>query len=418
MARSASRAISRRSNVPASDKTTASDERSDSRTRGAEVASTISSDPTDAAETQTPNGAPSDIFGEVHEQETRNSIDLDPRSAIPLAAAFAALALSVWFVRSIPRTLTATAIATLLALALNPLVEALRRRTGWQRNTAAAVVLITFGIVAVTVVALVTVPTIHEVRDFKKQIPGTVRDLGDLPVVGSQIRDTHASAKVQRWLDEAPRRLSISSTPVEHAAGALADGIAAAFFTLLLAITLVLDGEQLVRRARRLVPARHADTADKLGRLVYEVIGRYIAGSLFVALLAGVVMLTSSLVLGVPLAPLIAVWVSITNPIPQIGGFLGGAVFVLLGATQGALVAVACVVIFLTYQQIENHVLQPLIIGRAVHLSPPATMVAALVGVSAGGVVGALFAVPLLGATKAVYMATRQSSSDIADQRT
>jgi putative heme transporter len=392
--------------VPASDKTTASDERSDSRTRGAGVASNIASDPTDADAKQTPNGS-----------QPRASIDLDPRSAIPLAVAFGVLAISVWFVRSIPRTLTAAAIATLLALALNPLVEALRRRTGWQRKTAAAVVLVTFGVIAVSVVALVTVPTIREVRDFKKQIPRTVRDLGDLPVVGSRLRDAHASAKVQRWLDEAPRRLSISSTPLEHAAGTVADGIAAGLFTVMLAVTLLLDGEQLVRRGRRLVPARHRDDADKLGRLVYEVIGRYIAGSVFVALLAGVVMLTSSLVLGVPLAPLVAVWVAITNPIPQIGGFLGGAVFVLLGATQGAVVAVACILIFLTYQQIENHVLQPLIIGRAVHLSPPSTMVAALVGVSAGGVVGALFAVPLLGATKAIYMATRQSSSEIVGQR-
>ena len=59
------------------------------------------------------------------------------------------------------------------------------------------------------------------------------------------------------------------------------------------------------------------------------------------------------------------------------------------------------------YQQLENHVLQPLIIGRAVRLSPPATMVAALVGVSAGGLVGGLFAIPLLGATKAIYLSTR-----------
>ena len=56
------------------------------------------------------------------------------------------------------------------------------------------------------------------------------------------------------------------------------------------------------------------------------------------------------------------------------------------------------------YQQLENHVLQPLIIGRAVRLSPPATMVAALVGVAAGGLVGGLFAIPLLGATKAIYL--------------
>ena len=59
--------------------------------------------------------------------------------------------------------------------------------------------------------------------------------------------------------------------------------------------------------------------------------------------------------------------------------------------------------------------IQPVIVGRAVKLSPPATMVAALIGVSAGGVVGALFAVPILGASKAIYLALRDERAPPAD---
>jgi predicted PurR-regulated permease PerM len=344
-----------------------------------------------------------------------SSAQLDPRSAIPVAIAFAVLALAVWFVRSIPRTLTAAAIAALVALALNPIVEALKRRMGWHRRTAAGVVLIAGAVFVAVTLALITVPTIHEVQDFNKQIPRTVKDLGDLPIVGSRLKDAKASEKVQKWLNDLPDRLAGNSTPIEHAAGAIADGVAAALFTILLAITLLLDGEYLVQSVRRVVPPDRREHADHIGRLVYNVVGRYIAGTLFVAALAGIVMLTGALVLGVPLAPLIAVWVAITNPIPQVGGFMGGAVFVLLGLTQGALVGLACLAIFLVYQQVENHVLQPVIIGRAVRLSPPATMVAALVGVSAGGLVGGLFAIPLLGATKAIYLATRPGGALAGD---
>jgi predicted PurR-regulated permease PerM len=339
-------------------------------------------------------------------------VDFDPRSAIPLAVAFAILAISVWFVRSIPRTLSSLAIATLFALALNPLVDRIKRGTGWHRRTAAAAVLTAFGIVAVTVLALITVPTIREARDFNEQIPRTVKDLGKLPIVGQRLRDANASNKVQDWLDAVPERLSVDATPIENLAGAVADGVAAALFTILLAITLLLDGEHIVNGVRRLVPEHRRATADNLGRLVYDIIGRYIAGSLLVAALAGTVMLASSLALGVPLAPLIAVWVAITNPIPQVGGFLGGVVFVLLGFSQGAIIGLACVAIFLFYQNLENHVIQPLIIGRAVNLSPPVTMVAALVGVSAGGLVGGLFAIPLLGAAKAIYLSTRHEHSE------
>ncbi len=325
----------------------------------------------------------------------------------------ALFAITVWFIRSIPRTLSSLALASLFAFALNPLVEALRRRTGWHRRTAAGVILVLTAVIVSVVAALITVPTIHEVRDFNKQIPQTVKDLGRLPIVGPRLREANASEKVQEWLNDAPKHLSANSKPIEDAAGAVADGLAAAMFTLLLAITILLDGEFIVSGIRRLVPKQRRADADRMGRLVYQVIGRYIAGTLLVAALAGVVMLTGALVLDVPLAPLIAVWVAITNPIPQIGGFLGGAVFVLLAVTQGAVVGVIALVIFLVYQQLENHVLQPLIIGRAVRLSPPATMVAALVGVAAGGLVGGLFAIPLLGATKAIYLSTRFPASEL-----
>jgi predicted PurR-regulated permease PerM len=341
------------------------------------------------------------------EENGPSRIDMDPRSAIPLAAAFVILAIGVWFVRSIPRTLSALAIAALIAFALNPIVERVKRKTGWHRRTAAGVVLVIFGLIAAFTIALITVPTIREVHDFNKQIPKTVKDLGKLPIVGPRLREAKASDKVQQWLNDVPNKLGNNSKPIETAAGAIADGVAAALFTILLSITLLVDGEHLITGFRRLIPDRRKPDADRLGNLVYNVIGRYIAGTLLLAALAGVVMLTGSLALGVPLAPLIAVWVAITNPIPQVGGFLGGAVFVLLGLTQGGLVGLACLVIFLIYQQLENHVLQPMIVGRAVRLSPPATMVAALIGVSAGGLVGGLFAIPLLGATKAIYLSTR-----------
>ncbi|MGQ0826265.1 MAG: AI-2E family transporter [Actinomycetota bacterium] len=334
-------------------------------------------------------------------------IDLDPRSALPIATAVALLATSVWFVRSVPRTVSAVAVGALIALALNPLVEALERRLSWRRRRAAASVLGGFAVVFALGLTLVALPTIRQVQDIDDDIPEVVDDLQSLPIVGDELEDD-AAQDVEDWLDELPERLSVDAKPVERAVGTVADGIAAGFLTLLLAMALLLDGDHLVNLTRTLVPIRRRADADRIGRLVYDVVGRYIAGSLLVAALAGTVMLSASLVLGLPLAPLVGVWVAMTNMIPQIGGFLGAVPFVLLGTTQGAGTGLACVAIFLVYQNIENHVLQPLIVGRAVKLSPPATMVAALIGVSAGGVVGALFAVPILGASKAVYLAFRE----------
>jgi predicted PurR-regulated permease PerM len=97
----------------------------------------------------------------------------------------------------------------------------------------------------------------------------------------------------------------------------------------------------------------------------------------------------------------------LTNFIPQIGGFLGGSFFILLALTKSPATALVAAIVFLGYQQFENNVIQPAVIGSAVNLTPPATMIAALVGGAAAGVPGALVATPLMGAAKALYLDRR-----------
>jgi predicted PurR-regulated permease PerM len=404
MTRSDDSSVSSASTVAARANTIANAERNENRTasgRGAEGIGPYSTDVADDASRSSDDVEPPTGPG------SPRSIDVDPRSALPLALALATLMTTVWVVRSIPRTLSALAVAVLLALALNPLVEAVQRRTGWQRGPAVGAVLVNFTLALVLLTLLVVPPTLRQVRDFDDEIPKVVQNLDDIPIVGDDLERSNAEENVQEWLDELPERLSVNDKPISNAANTVADGVGMALLTILLAVTLLADGELFVNGVRTLVPPRRRARADRMGRLVYEVLGKYIAGSLLVAAVAGTVMLIASLALGVPLAPLVGVWVAMTNPIPQLGGALGGLVFVALGVTQGVGTGLACLAVFLVYQQLENHVIQPLIVGRAVHLSPPATMVAALVGVSAGGVIGALFAVPLLGAAKAIYLSTR-----------
>ena len=176
---------------------------------------------------------------------------------------------------------------------------------------------------------------------------------------------------------------------------------------LLIAIVVLLDGEVLVRRLRQLVPRRYRTRADRAGRVFYSVVGTYFAGSLFVALLAGVYVLTLGLVLGVPLAPIAAVWYAVVSLIPQIGGFLGVSFFTILALSQGVLIGLIGLVLIVLYMNAENYIISPAIVGKSVNLSPPTTMLAALVGGAALGVPGALAATPLCGTVKALYLEYR-----------
>ena len=108
-----------------------------------------------------------------------------------------------------------------------------------------------------------------------------------------------------------------------------------------------------------------------------------------------------------PLAPLAAVWAMITDLIPQVGGALGGVVFVALALTESVPTALIAGGLFVTYMTFENHVIQPAIVGRSVDLTPPTTMVAAFVGGAVAGVPGALLATPLVGAAKQLILEAR-----------
>ena len=347
----------------------------------------------------------------VHPERARARpavVDLWPGSIAALLVSVAGLFVITGFVRSIPRTATAIGVGTLIALALNPLVTACERRLSVRRGVAVATVLAgLFGGLALILTLLVP-PAVRQARNLSGDLPAVIRDLGELPVIGGRLREADVPAKVDEAVRGLPARLSGDTTPLTRAGRSLIEGAVLAFVTLLLATTMLVDGARLLRGLRRLVPPDRREQADRLALTAYDVVGRYVAGSVSVAILAGVVNLIAGLVLGVPLAPLAAVNVTLWNLVPQIGGFFGALPFVLLGFTKSPGTGVACAVVFVLYMNFENHLIQPLLIGNAVKLSPPVTMTAALIGVSAGGVVGALLVIPLVGAVKAVYVELRK----------
>jgi len=329
-------------------------------------------------------------------------VDVDPASVLVFACV-AALAASTWAVVTIaPDMVTRLAVGVLLGVALSPLVAKVQLQLRIRRGSAAAIVgggLIVF---FAAVVLLVAPAAVQQASEFSGELPATVEDLYSWPIVGDRLADADATGEVERLIDELPARLDDQT--LAELGERLLGGVLSTIIVVITALGVLVDGERTVHRIRAVVaPSRQAQ-ADDVGRIVYESFGSYFAGSLLVAFLNGLVVLSLGLVLGVPLAPIAGLWAMLTNFIPQIGGFLGGSFFVLLALTQSPAKALIAGTVFLVYQQFENNVLGPAVVGSAVNLTPPATMLAALVGGAAAGVPGALVATPLIGAAKAIYL--------------
>jgi predicted PurR-regulated permease PerM len=333
--------------------------------------------------------------------------DVDVRTLLLFCAAFAGLVAVRALVRAAPRTMTAVAVGGLLALALNPVVESMQRRTRLGRAGAVAAVFATFAVVVTALAVVLVPPAVKQAGQLGEDLPRVVHQLADLPVVGPRLERAGVPDRVLRAVRTVPDRLSGDLSPVAGVAKSAASGLAAALIVVLFAVGLLVDGPRLVEHGARLVPERRRAGTERVARLMYAAVGRYVAGSITVAVVAGVTVLVAGLVLRVPLTPLLAANVMVFDLVPQIGGAAGGIPFVVMGFTHSALTGVLCAVFFMLYLQFENNVLGPLVVGQAVKLSPPATMSAALVGVAAGGVVGALCAVPFVGALKIVYLEFR-----------
>ena len=342
---------------------------------------------------------PEDVAG------ARLRLRLDWRTFVWLAlAVLGALAL-IALVTNTTTMLTRIGIGVLVALALDPLVDSLQRRFSMRRGI--AVVIVAVGVITLAaLLAVVLGPrAVDEARQFSDQIPATVDELEQLPLVGGWLRDNAIGDRVQQWVRELPDQFT--DERVAELASTLVSGIAGVAIVAVLAIAVLIDGENLLHRFRRLLPAPRRQQADAIGDITYRTLGRYFGGSITVAVLMGLYVLTLGLVLGIPLAPLAAVWAMLTDLIPQVGGFLGGSFLVLLAITQGVTPAIIAAAAFVLYMNLENHIIQPAIVGRSVDLTPPTTMVAAFVGGAIAGVPGALVATPFVGAAKAVYLEAR-----------
>jgi predicted PurR-regulated permease PerM len=324
------------------------------------------------------------------------------RSIGVLAGLVVLVAATTSLLQRLPSVAIWTTLGLAVGLALNPAVNRADRWLPGKRS-------VTLGVLGVGAVAVIgallvaAVPALVDaVRSLPHELPETVERVARLPLVDRVVDAGSARSAAQRFIDRLPERLGGEGSPVASVAAQAGDTLFGTMWTLLIAVTALLDGHRLLDAARRSLPAPYRPAAERLADLAYRSFGRYAAGSALVALLNGTVVTVIALALGIPVAPLLGLWAMLWNFVPQIGGFVGGAPLVLLGFTKSPLSGVVAFVAFIAYQNVENHLIQPLVIGKAVRLSPFSIMICVLSGGAVGGVIGAVLATPLVGAVKVI----------------
>jgi predicted PurR-regulated permease PerM len=289
-------------------------------------------------------------------------------------------------------------VAALFAMALNPAVEALVRR-GLGRGYAAAGVFVGASAAFGALGFLIVPPLITATTDFLEALPGYLRELdaGRGPLAFLERRFHVGEELVDVYERGGLAALFGLERPGADAARAAAGTALALIAVPFLTFFMLLDGKRWVEGFVDLMPPDARPRWKRTFDGVYRTVGGYVTGNLLISLVAGTVAAVTLLTVGAPYALPLAVVVAVLDLVPLVGATIAIAVCGLAALTQGPIVAVIVVVILLLYQQIENHVLLPVVYGRTVDLSPLAVLIALLVGADLAGVVGALAAIPVAG---------------------
>lgn len=333
-------------------------------------------------------------------------------AAWSLVGAFAVLAILVWLVIQLRIIWPPLIFAVILVYLFKPLVDRLERRNV-PRVAGGCLSYLVFGGVLV-LAGLLVVPAISDqsnqlVEEFPllvDRVTGAAVDLArrlDFPIGIEGVESI--SSNIRDWVADPANRAVILEGIGQ--VGQIARGVIELLVIVLLAPVLafyiVVDSPNLKISAEKLIPANDHDEVVHVGRQVAKAVGGFIRGQLVVALIVGVMSSVALLIIDLQFWLIVGLTAGLLNIVPFIGPWVGGA----LGVSTALIVgdstkAIWVALAFLAIQQLDNHLISPMVLRVTVRLSPVTIILALLAGGSLGGLLGLLIAVPLTAVLKIV----------------
>jgi predicted PurR-regulated permease PerM len=317
------------------------------------------------------------------------------------------------------QVLTWILVALFFAIALSPAVDRLQelgiRRRGY------AVALTSLGVAGVITLIgwLVLPPLVDQVNEFARKVPDYIDDLTEgRGRFGFLETKYHIVDRIREAVEEggASKVFGLSGTAISITKSVLTM-VAATITIIALTYFMLLEGPTWLERFYSLFSAPTEKRLRSIFGDIGTVVGGYVTGNLFISVIAGV---SSGLVLwimDVPYALALGLLVALLDLVPLVGATFAAIVVTTVAflSTDSIWSGIVVLIFFIVYQQLENHLLQPLVYGRTVQLSPLIVLIAVLIGASLAGVLGALGAIPVAGAVQVLvvdWLAHREGRGD------
>jgi predicted PurR-regulated permease PerM len=240
-------------------------------------------------------------------------------------------------------------------------------------------------------------------QSFARDIPGFVeRAKTGEGRVGELIKRYNIDEKVAENAPKLQDALKNAGGPAVRTAQRVASGLLALLTILVLSFLMLLEAPGIIRTFLALLSPQHALQVRRIGSDVAGAVTGYMAGNLLISLIAGLTTWIFLTIVGVPFAGVLGLWVGFADLLPLVGATIGAIPTIAIAFLHSTGAGIAVLIMYIVYQQIENHLLQPVVMSRTVKLNPLGVLLSALVGVELAGFVGALLAIPAAGAIQVV----------------
>lgn len=307
--------------------------------------------------------------------------------------------------------------ATIGAYVLQPVVDLLVKRR-MPRGMAILLIYIAF-IVLSAVIVVNAIPVVtRQMSQVIQHLPALIQQ-ADRWIDELSQRKQYLPDAVRRAVESALGHVEQHVTDYVVQAITMLTGTVNAVFILFVVPFLVFymlkDARSIGRAAVHLAPARHRDAMHRVLTGIDETLGKYVRGQLLIMLCVGILTYAGLLVVRMPYALVLSLFVTATNLIPYLGPFLGALPALLLALSISPSMALKVLVVNVIVQQCEGNLISPQIMGRTLKLHPMAIVAALLVGGEVAGVLGLIVAVPALAVAHVTWIQVRATHPDAPD---
>ncbi|HSX23799.1 MAG TPA: AI-2E family transporter [Candidatus Saccharimonadales bacterium] len=306
--------------------------------------------------------------------------------------------------------------AFFLALALNVPVHWLSERipAKKRRSRTLATSLSFFIIIALLAgfLASIVPPLVRQTSSFIKVAPHLIEDArSDNSGLGHVIRKYHLQDQTDKFSSELSARLKNISGSAVSTFTKITSSIFSMLTVLVLTFMMLNEGPRWIEFAKRLIPDEKEPHIEKIAHDMYKVITGFVNGQVTLAALAATLILVPLFLFHVSYPIALLVIVFICGLIPLVGHTIGAVIVSTVALFHSPLSALGILIYYITYQQIENYILQPKIQANSTNMSPLLVFSSVILGVNFGGLFGGLVAIPLAGCLRILiidYLTSRK----------